>query len=120
MDRTTLWKTVLGELQVSLSATSFKGWVREIELVKIEPVGDDRQMVTLGCKTAFHRENVENRYYGQIKAVLDRLTGKRNELIFTVVPKLETPMEMEKVGPLFAQVSQSDRSGAYERAVERA
>ena len=64
MDRTTLWKTVLGELQVSLSATSFKGWVREIELVKIEPVGDDRQMVTLGCKTAFHRENVENRYYG--------------------------------------------------------
>jgi chromosomal replication initiator protein len=109
MDRKTVWKAVLGELQVSLSATSFKSWIRDLELTNLEPAGDRRQIATIMCRAAFHRETVENRYYGQIKTVLDRLTGKRNELAFAVKPP--AAIAPEQVGPLFTQAIDAGRVG---------
>ena len=103
MDRKTVWKAALGELQVSLSATSFKSWIRDLELTNLEPAGDKRQIATIMGKTAYHRETVENRYYGQIKMVLDKLTGKRNELVFTI--QAPAAIEPEQAGPLFTQAA---------------
>lgn len=110
VDRKTVWKAALGELQVSLSATSFKSWIRDLELTSLEPAGDKRQIATIMCRAAFHRETVENRYYGQIKMVLDKLTGKRNELVFTI--QAPAVIEPEQAGPLFTQaVNTGERVG---------
>src|SRR3990167_6905315 len=95
MDRKTLWKTVLEELEVSLSPLNFKGWIRDTKLVGLEQAGNERVMATIACRNPYHRENVENRYYGQIKQVLDRITGKRHELVFTVQP--EEPRKVEQI-----------------------
>lgn len=119
MDRETLWKTVLGELQVVLSPTNFKTWVRETELVKIDTAGDNRQMVTIACKSPYHRETVENRYYGQIKMILDKLTEKRNELVFAVQPVKQGEILEPSAGPLFSQNGLNSGTDMYKRAVER-
>ncbi len=119
MDREALWKAVLGELQVLLTPLNFNSWLKETELVDVKEAGDERIITTVSCKSPYHRETIENRYYAQIKSVLDRLTGKRHELILVIGPKKERVVsETEEMGPLFAQaVTTGDM--AYKRAVEK-
>lgn len=80
--------------------------------------GDDRVIATVSCKSLYHRETVETRYYGQIKTILDKLTGKRHELVFVVQPKKEGAIP-EGAGPLFVEVKQAIEKGAYQRAIDR-
>lgn len=85
MDKKTLWNAVLTELQISLSAANFQTWFRG----KTSIVQLDGNNIEIGCSSAYIKDWLEQRYQGQIKTILDRLTGAANNLTFNVVKNSE-------------------------------
>jgi len=116
MDKKTLWKAVLAELEVDTSRASYNAWLRPTQLEKSKGVDKKRQIVTIACRTPYQRTMVEARYYGQIKQALDRITELHNELVFTV-----KPVEVDSVpaGPIFEQIKERQERSAYDDAVEK-
>ncbi len=98
MNLTTLWQTVLAAMQLDLSETVFKSVLSPTTLLKKEG-----QLLEIACPNKFIKDRLEERYYGQIKKVLDRVTNERNELVFVVGSRetaKENPVPLEP-GPLF-------------------
>jgi chromosomal replication initiator protein len=82
MDPKTLWESALAELQINLSPANFNTWFRG----KTAILSVNERMIDIGCNTTYTKDWLEQRYYGQIKAVLDKLHPPDNQLIFTVAP----------------------------------
>src|SRR3990167_1795963 len=82
-----LWETVIGDLQTTLSPGTFTMWIKSSRITEIKEVGEDRRIITLATNSPYHYQMLEDRLYAQIKDALDRITGKKNELQFTMSVK---------------------------------
>lgn len=91
-----LWRACLAELELNISPTHFKTWFVESSLLSKK-----ESLVELGFKNAYTKQVIEDRYHGQIKTILERLTGEKINLIFKVVAKPEKKIEEKNMGPLF-------------------
>ncbi|MFC1789889.1 chromosomal replication initiator protein DnaA [Patescibacteria group bacterium] len=87
MDKITIWKTVVETLRINLSSANFSTWFPQTYIQKIKPLSSDRQVVEIACPSAFIRDTIENRYYGQIKEILDQITSCPSELVFVIKAK---------------------------------
>ena len=85
MDKKDLWKSVLTELQLSISAANFQTWFKG----KAEITEMSESLVIIGCSTPYVKDWLEQRYLGQIKAIVDRLTEKQNSISFVVSSSLK-------------------------------
>ncbi len=92
-----LWKSVLAEIELSVSKATYQTQFAHTALVSL--VGG---VATIGFTTPLMRSMAENRYYSLVKSILDHHTKQNTSLIFTVVPKNET-LDPTKAGPLFTQ-----------------
>jgi chromosomal replication initiator protein len=102
-----LWKTVLSDLEVSLSRGNFMTWIFPTRLVKIQQINGRRQIAEIACKSAYHRQFIEERYLGQIKDALDRITKRKNEIVFVIRDfSAEEPLTTVD-GPLFQKETPS-------------
>lgn len=104
MDKKDLWESVLTELQLSISAANFQTWFKgKTEISEIK-----ENIIVVGCSSSYVRDWLEQRYQGQLKSILDRLTETSNSLTFVVSPNLheEFPKVAKKQGdnaePLFS------------------
>ncbi|MFZ2199735.1 MAG: chromosomal replication initiator protein DnaA [Microgenomates group bacterium] len=84
MDVISTWKAVLGELEVSISSVYFPTWIKPLSIASIEKAGDESQLVTLLCPSAYHQTMATQRYQGQIQRSLERITGTKTELAYVV------------------------------------
>jgi len=104
MNKHDLWKNTLAELEINLTKANFKTWFPLTFINKIKPKEEKRQIIEIATPSPFVAENIENRYYTQIKEILDKKTGKKNELVF-IVKRLHQPTANKpqkiKLGPLF-------------------
>src|SRR3990172_2543732 len=85
MDQKTLWKSVLTELELSLSKANFQTWFKG----KTEVTAIEETTIEIGCNSPYTKDWLEQRYLGQIKAALDRLTETNNSIIFSVSKNLK-------------------------------
>lgn len=92
-----LWKSVLVEVELSVSRGTYQTHFAHSSLVSI-----DNNVATIGCASALMRGMVESRYYSLLKSILDHHTKSNNSLVFVVVPKKET-LSSKDAGPLFHQ-----------------
>jgi len=74
----------MGQLQLSVSSGTFNTFLKLLVLGSIRDVDENRQLIEIYCPNAFVRDTVEQRFWGQIKTILDSITEKKNELVFTV------------------------------------
>lgn len=79
-----LWKTVLEQIKLSVSAGTFATYFSPSKLTAIKPIDGERQLVEIAFANPFLRENVEQRYWGLVKDAMDTATGKKNDLVFLV------------------------------------
>lgn len=100
MNKRDLWKTTLDELEISLTKANFSTWFPFTFIHKIEKKEDKRQVIEIATPSPFAAENIENRYYTQIKEILDKKTEKKNELVF-IVKRQKPKTRKEELGPLF-------------------
>ncbi|MBP8591042.1 chromosomal replication initiator protein DnaA [Candidatus Shapirobacteria bacterium] len=94
MNQNALWENIQEELKIAVSKTNYQALLSQTQLLSLE-----NNVATIGCPSAYLQELVESRYYSLIKEILDRQTGEKNSLVFTISqrPK-KTPV---KIGPLF-------------------
>lgn len=97
MELSRLWKSVLSEIELSVSKATYQTHFAHSQLLSL-----DGDVASVGFPSPLMRTLAETRYYSLIKNILDHKTGTNTSLVFSVIPKKE-PAEKD-AGPLFAQV----------------
>ncbi len=94
IEKENLWKSVLGELEVSISPAFYNSFIKPCYISSIDKIDKERLLVELGCMSGFHQQTIDQRYYAQIKQIIEKQTGKQAELALKVKPR---PFEEEEV-----------------------
>lgn len=96
-----MWKTILAEIEVEVSTPIFLTFFKKTQLILL-----DEDVATITAPTTIVADYIEKRYYGIIKRILDKKTGKNLSLIFTsnAEPENHIPASPASSGPLFARV----------------
>lgn len=74
-----LWQSVLGEIEVSISAANFQAWFKGTELIK----NDDKEVV-IAVKNIFAKKQFEARFDQQIKEVLNKNGVHPKQITYTI------------------------------------
>lgn len=115
MDDRTLWNAVLTELQLNLSSANFQTWFKgKTEISKISGT-----LVEVGCNSSYTKDWLEQRYQGQIKAIIDRLTETSNTVIFSVSKTLKNEVRKETVQKLLYNTTPLFDSHDLDRVYEK-
>jgi chromosomal replication initiator protein len=96
MDIEKLWKSVLAELELSVSKATYQTHFAHSVLVSIVD-----SVATIGFSNPLMRTLVETRYYSLVKSSIDRRVNQNTSLVFVIIPKKET-LSTKDAGPLFA------------------
>lgn len=89
MDPKNLWRSVLVELELSLSNANYQTWFKG----KTEIVAVSDSTIEIGCNSTYTKDWLEQRYTGQLKAILDRLTSQNTTIVFTVSKNLKADVK---------------------------
>ncbi|OGG01642.1 chromosomal replication initiator protein DnaA [Candidatus Gottesmanbacteria bacterium RBG_16_52_11] len=95
MDNSRLWKSVLSELELTVSRPIFKTQFSGSVLLSYE-----NGVATVGLSNPMVRTMVETRYYSLVKSVLDHHTKENTSVVFVVLPKKDNVSD-RPAGPLF-------------------
>lgn len=96
METEKLWKSVLAELELSVSKATYQTHFAHSTLISLVD-----NVATVGFSNPLMRTLVETRYYSLVKSILDHHTNQNISLVFVVAPKKET-LSQKDAGPLFA------------------
>ena len=109
-DKDQLWQGAAGELEVQISGASFASWIKPCFIDSLSEIDASRLLVELACPTSYHQQTIDQRYYGQIKRVLESQTSKQCELALVVRQRMVEVRQENKEG-LFKEeiVEVSDR-----------
>lgn len=107
-----IWNGVLAAMRLSVSEGTYTTYIKPTEILTIDEIGE-RLICEIGCYSAYVKDTLEKRYWGQIVNELTRLTGQTCEV--KLVVKDKTMEEDNKAGlPLF-EIKKTD-SEAWRRA----
>src|SRR3972149_65089 len=95
MDLPGIWKSVLAEIELSVSKATFQTHFAQSTLVSLVD-----GVATIGFANPLMRAMVEVRYYSLIKSVLDHRAGGNTSLVFVVIPRPDSATA-KNAGPLF-------------------
>ncbi len=95
MDEKSLWKTVLAELQLTLTPGSYQTLFSKSSLLTLKD-----NVATIALANVQIKNMAEERYYALLKEILDRITKNNNSLVFEVL-KEKIITKKEDLGPLF-------------------
>lgn len=105
MDLTRLWKSVLAEIELSVSKATYHTHFAHSELTSL-----DGDVASIGFPSPIMRTLAETRYYSLIKSIIDHKTGGNISLVFLVLPKKDSPDK--NPGPLFTQLLETEPNTA--------
>lgn len=122
MDLHSLWPGVLADLEISLSPGNFATWIKPLACLKLEPVNEEKKLLTLGCPSVFHKHQVGERYLGQIQAVVEKLLSTKCEISLEIYQRAAAPAANGAThgDDLFSLDTKKLGFEAYQRAVAKA
>jgi len=77
-----LWRSVLGELELTVSGAHYKTWLASTQIISNED-----GHVVVGVPNIFNKQRLEKIYHPEIKAVLAKLDGQIHTVEYKVVGK---------------------------------
>jgi len=110
MDIISIWKAVLGELEISISPVYFPTWIKPLSIVSLEKLSDGSQIITILCPSAYHQTMVTQRYQGQILRILERICGVKTKIVY-IIGKETSTSSMQLPTPLFEPTLPVDSQG---------
>lgn len=93
-----IWTSVCGELEVVMSDATFNYWIRPCFIKGITPMDSERLIVEVASPSAFHLQQIDARYFGQIKQALEKQLEKKVELALVVGERPSGPEASEGQG----------------------
>jgi len=98
-DTTSIWSAVLSDLEKTVSRTNFVTLFKNTSLLSLDDV-----VATVTAPSTVILDLLQKRFSSEIKALLDKHTGKNISIIFTVkAPSL--PEKIIEAGPLFGETA---------------
>jgi len=95
MNTENLWRSVLAEIELSVSKPTFQTQFANTTLLSFE-----NGVATVGVPNPMFRTMIESRYYSLVKSLLDTHAKTNTSVLFVVAPKKDRPSAA--VGPLFS------------------
>ena len=115
LDREKVWRTVLAAMKTVVSEGSFNTYLRGTELLSVEE-GEGRYICEIGCGSAFIKNSIEQRFWGQIALELERAVEKKCEVILKVESRKGEGAEITSHDlPLFEE-KRSEGVGVWKKA----
>ncbi len=96
MDKNTLWKTILEQLRVSLSAAEFQTWLAHTTLENYNDTS-----LTINCPSSYIKKKLDNTYRTQIETIVADIIGKEPKIQFKI--RNLTKETDHNLGPLFKE-----------------
>jgi len=118
MDRNFLWSSILAEMELALSPGNFATWVGPIKCAGLEK-NKQGYCLTLSCPSVFHKNQVADRYVGQIQKMAEKNLKSRCEVVLIIEQK-EASAKKEAENDLFSIDVVKMADEAYLRAVKKA
>jgi len=108
MDTKEIWKEALEIIKVSVSPAIFKTWFSQTHVSKLEELSQ-RFIAEIGCPTSFTKNQIETRYFGLVQDSLNKILGKRCDLLFIVKENPDRLIQKEdSETPLFFDETKSE------------
>jgi len=117
MDKSFLWTAILSEMELNLSPGNFATWIRPLRCLSLKRAGSG-QCLTLGCPSVFHKNQVGERYLGQVQALAEKILKEKCEICLEIEQK--EPKEKRSGQDLFSVDSSKLAEETYRRAAARA
>ncbi len=118
MDKDKLWQSVLAQLQLTLSRPVYSIWFAKTFIKSCKKIAD-RQIIEIGVQNSFAQEKLELNYLGQIKEILDTISGEKNEIRFVIADR--EPADKPPIsGPLFDFNPEKEFKESFLRALSKA
>ena len=117
MDSRQVWSSVLSELELSLSPGNFSTWISPLRVVNLT-LGQEKELLTIGCPSVFHKNYVADRFLGQIQQVAQKTLNKACEIELTIVQTKKEPTA--PADDLFSTDPSQLMAEAYSEAVAKA
>lgn len=95
-----VWSSALAELELSLSSVNFSTWIKPLVLTSLEK-NSHGCAIELAVPSGFHQQIIEQRYWGTIEKVLQKVTSGKVELSIVVDNSVRERAKNESSGPLF-------------------
>ncbi len=89
-----LWRSVLGELELSVTRGHYLTWLKPTYIVS-----NEAGRVVVGVPNIFNKQWLENKYHSQIKEALAKLDGQIHTVEYRVVGKAEGAAPATAVKP---------------------
>lgn len=93
-----LWKSVLDEIEISVSKPTFHMFFRGTNLENL-----DNNVATISAPTIMIADYIEKRYYSMIKQSIDKKTNQDVSLVFLTNTSAKRREQQESAGPLFSE-----------------
>ena len=98
-DKEKIWQDCLKIIKISVSPAIFTTWFSQTFISRIVEK-DDREIYEIGCPSSFAKNTIESRYYGLIQDCLEKLRGKKCDIILEIKTP-ESHKNKDYEAPLF-------------------
>ena len=106
MEGQNLWSKILKEVRKKISASNFKTWFLGSTVLEYKK-GEDANLLVVGVKNNFIKEQVDSRYRAVINEAAQKAFGQKIEIVFVVV----SLNKIKPTGPIFSGIPQNVASG---------
>lgn len=109
VDKSSLWESVLTELQLGLSSANYQTWFKG----KTAVLSQKDKIIEIGCSSPYNKVWLEDRYQSKLKEIIDRITGEHNTITFSVSSQIQEAKASKKqvaenpTVPLFEETASS-------------
>jgi chromosomal replication initiator protein len=114
-----LWSVIKAELELSLSPGNFATWISPINLIDLKKQGKKSYLGVISCPSVFHKNQVSERYLGQIQTAAEKLLKQKCEIELIVKREAKSAEAKDSSEGLFSLDPDKLKQEAYEEAVTR-
>jgi chromosomal replication initiator protein len=121
MDLDSVWPAVLADLEISLSPGNYATWIRPLQALSLKKIDREKQLLTLGCPSVFHKHQLSERYLGQIQTAAEKLLTGKCEVALEIHQKPTAPKTTATPlsDDLFSIDQEQVNRDAYQQAVAK-
>jgi len=118
MQVNSLWSGVRAELEMSLSPGTFATWISPLGMTGLKKLKNGSYLAELICPSVFHKNQISERYLGQIQKLAEKQLKKKCEIELLVKRTIKEDKALDE--GLFAIDADKLQQEAYEEMAARA
>src|SRR3990172_6816935 len=108
-----IWGGMMAALKLSVSGPTYNTYLRPTRLLELTDMGE-RMVAQVGCASAYVKNFLETRLWGQRASEMEGVVGKKVEIVFKIEsrpPSAKTSEGQASLGPLFEEKKKNPETG---------